>query len=141
VALRKNQKAELIGSIPLFGGCSKKELAAVASIADEIDLAEGATLVRQGDRGREAFVIVEGTTRVTRNGRKVTDLGAGDVVGEMALVTDLPRNATVTATSAVHLLVVTERAFRRLMRDMPALAITVLRTVARRTAENEKLAL
>jgi CRP/FNR family transcriptional regulator, cyclic AMP receptor protein len=139
VKLRKNEKVELIASIPLFSDCSKKEIGAVAAIADEIDAREGVALVTQGERGREAFVIVEGSARVVRNGRRVADLGPGDVVGEMALVTDLPRNATVTATSAVHLLVVTERSFKHLLRDMPSVALNVLRTVARRAAENQKL--
>jgi CRP/FNR family cyclic AMP-dependent transcriptional regulator len=140
VGLRKNQKAELIASVPLFADCSKKELAAIAAIADEADLREGTVLVTEGDRGREAFVLIEGSARVTRRGRKVADLGPGDVVGEMALVSDVPRNATVAAGSDVRVLVVTDRAFRQLMRDVPSLATSVLQTVARRAAENLKLA-
>jgi CRP/FNR family transcriptional regulator, cyclic AMP receptor protein len=141
VRLRKNQKLELIGSVPLFAGCSKKDVAAIATIADEIDIPAGTVIVKEGERGREFFVIVEGSTRVTRKGRKVADLGAGDIVGEMALVSDLPRNSTVTAATDLRLLVVIDRDFRRLLRDVPSIALSVLDTMARRTAENTKLGL
>ena len=70
--LHKDAKSELLKSVPLFAGCSKTELQKIASLADELDLGEGATLIREGERGREFIVIADGTVRVTRNGTALT---------------------------------------------------------------------
>ena len=97
MALRSNAKIELLKSVPLFAGCSKAELRRLASIADEIDLREGTVLTREGRIAHEFFVLIEGTVRVTKANRKVADLGSGDWLGEIALLTRAPRTATVTA--------------------------------------------
>jgi CRP-like cAMP-binding protein len=128
VRLRKNAKVELLQGVPLFASCSKAELERIASLADELDLAEGATLIREGERGREFLVVVDGTVRVTKRGRTVRELGSGDFIGEIALISDVPRTATVTATSPVRLLVVTDRAFRGLIEEMPSIATKVLQS-------------
>jgi CRP-like cAMP-binding protein len=130
--LHKDAKMELLKGVPLFAGCSKAELQRVASLADELDLAEGATLIREGERGREFIVVVDGTVRVTRKGKKIRDLGGGDFIGEIALVSDVPRTATVTATSPVRLLVVTDRAFRGLIEQTPSIATKVLQSLGER---------
>jgi CRP/FNR family transcriptional regulator, cyclic AMP receptor protein len=130
--LRKDTKVEFLQAVPLFTNCSKTELQRIASLADELDLADGATLIREGERGREFLVIVDGTVRVTRKGKKIRDLGAGDFIGEIALVSDVPRTATVTATSAVRLLVITDRAFRGLIEQMPSIATKVLQSLGER---------
>jgi CRP-like cAMP-binding protein len=130
--LHKDAKMDLLKRVPLFAGCSKAELQRVASLADELDLAEGATLIREVERGREFIVVVDGTVRVTRKGKKVRDLGAGDFIGEIALVSDVPRTATVTATSPVRLLVVTDRAFRALIEQTPSIATKVLQSLGER---------
>lgn len=132
MALRKDAKTKLLESVPLFAGCSKKELGEVALIADELDLKEGRTLITEGERGREFFVLVQGTARVTRGGRKVRELGPGSFFGEIALVSDVPRTATVVAASPVRVLVVTDRAFERLMQRVPSIAIKVLGALAER---------
>jgi CRP/FNR family transcriptional regulator, cyclic AMP receptor protein len=132
--LRKNAKTELISHVPLFAQCSRRELAEVASIADEIDLREGKELTREGAPGREFFVLVEGTAEVVKNGRKVNDLGAGDFFGEIALLHHSPRTATVTATSPVRALVVTERNFKRLLEEFPEIQRKVLLALAERLA-------
>lgn len=130
--LQKNKKVELLKAVPLFANCSKAELQRIASLADELDLAEGATLIREGERGREFLVVVGGNVRVTRRGRKLADLGAGDFIGEIALVSDVPRTATVTATSPVRLLVVTDREFRHLIEQVPSIATKVLQSLGER---------
>jgi len=132
MALRKNAKVELLGRVPLFAGCTKKELGEIALIADELDLREGATLIVEGSRGTEFFVLIDGTVRVTRRGRKLNDLGPGSHFGEIALISNVPRTATVVATSPVRVLVITDRAFDRLMRRVPSIAINVLATLAER---------
>jgi CRP/FNR family transcriptional regulator, cyclic AMP receptor protein len=132
--LRKNAKVELIKRVPLFAHCSKKELGLVAQIADEIDLAEGKTLMREGDRGREFFVLVEGNADVRRRNRKVNTLAKGDFFGEIALVSQRPRTATVTTTSPVRALVVTEQSFRSLLDRAPDVQRKVLQALADRVA-------
>lgn len=130
--LRRDAKLELLKGVPLFAKCSKADLRRIAALADEVDFDEGRTLIREGARGQEFFVVVEGSLRVTRNGRKVRELGAGDFVGEIALVADVPRTATVTASTPVHLLVLTDRGFRDLLHQAPSIATSVLQSVGER---------
>lgn len=130
--LRKDTKIELLRAVPLFASCSKAELQRIASLADELDVDEGATLIREGERGREFLVIVDGSVRVTKRGKKVRDLGAGAFIGEIALVSDVPRTATVTAITPVRLLAVTDRAFRGLIEEMPSIATKVLQSLGER---------
>lgn len=134
MGLRKNGKVDVIAKVPLFAGCSKAELNAVASIADELDLDEGATLIREGERGREFLIVVEGSVKVTKKGRRLAELGAGSFVGEIALIADVPRTATVVATSPVRLLVITDRGFQHLIRKMPSVAVKVLASLGKRLA-------
>ena len=136
--LGRNAKIELLKRVPLFSACSKAELRELARRADEIDLREGYVLMREGRPGREFVVLVEGTVRVTRNGKKLSDLGAGDWLGEIALLTNVPRTATVTATSPIRVLVVTDRAFRSVVETMPTIALKVLASVGDRLARDAK---
>ena len=130
--LHKDKKVELLSRVPLFAGCSKKELQQIAGIADEIDLRQGKVLTRQGAPGREFFVLLEGTVDVVRDGKKINELGAGEFFGELALISNIPRTATVTATSPIRALVVVDRDFRRLLKDDVSVAVKVLGTMAER---------
>ena len=121
-----NQKVNLIAKVPLFEQCSKKELEEVASVADEIDLGAGRALMTEGEPGREFFVILEGTADVTQGGEPVNSLESGDFFGEIALISQGPRTATVTTTSPVRALVVTDRSFRRLVEKSPEIERKVL---------------
>jgi CRP-like cAMP-binding protein len=132
VALRKNAKIELIKTVPLFSRCSKRELAAVAGLADELVMPAGRALATQGAPGREFVIIVDGTAEVSRDGKKINQLGAGDFLGEIALISGSPRTATVTTTSETRLLVLTDRAFRRLTADMPSTYESVSMALAER---------
>ena len=132
--LHRNEKVELIKRAPLFWNCTRRELQQIAQLADEIDLREGKEMTRQGERGREFFVLLEGDADVIKDGRTINTLGAGDFFGEIALVSDTPRTATVTATSPVRALVITDRAFRRLLKDQPEIQGKVLAAVAARLA-------
>jgi CRP/FNR family cyclic AMP-dependent transcriptional regulator len=132
--LRKNAKIELIRHVPLFSNCSKRELGEVAAIADELDLPAGKVLTREGDRGREFFVLIEGSADVRKGAKKLNTLGAGDFFGEIALVSRSPRTATVTATSPVRVLVVTDQAFRSLLGHQPGIQLKVLEALAARLA-------
>ena len=132
--LGHNSKIDLIKGVPLFASASKQELAEIASIADEIDLPEGKVLIQEGDTGREFFVLVEGTADVERGGGKIASIGAGDFFGEIALIAKTPRNATITTTSSVRALVITDRAFRQLLDHAPQIQIGVLTALAERLA-------
>src|SRR5215203_1798036 len=119
--LHKNAKIELLKSVPLFSRCTKKELGAIAAESDELFLPEGAELTKQGGHGREFMVIVDGSADVQRDGRRINQLGSGDFLGEIALLSDAPRTASVTTTSATRLLVLTDRAFARVTDEMPSI--------------------
>ena len=132
--LRGNRKIELIARVPLFAGCSKKELAKIAALADEIDLPAGSKLTREGKTGREFCVLVSGSADVRKGKRKLATLRDGDFFGEIALILNAPRSATVWATTPVRLLVVERRAFRHLMDELPSIQVKVLEALAARLA-------
>jgi CRP/FNR family transcriptional regulator, cyclic AMP receptor protein len=130
--LRKNSKIELFRRVPFFADCSKRELEEIALVADEMDFPAGKTLIKEGRPGREAFILVSGEVEVRRKGRRIAIRGGSEIFGEMALVTDQPRNATVTSVTPVHVLVVTDRAFRTVLQTTPSIAIKLLKSLAER---------
>ena len=132
--LGSDKKVELIRKVPLFSHLSRKQLAQIAKVADEIDLREGKEMTREGTTGREFFVILEGSADVRRRGRKINSLKPGDFFGEIALVTSVPRTATVAATSPVRALVVTDREFRHLLEESPDIKTRVMQAMAARLA-------
>ena len=132
--LGSNAKVDLLKSVPLFAGCTKSELKQLASSTDEVDLREGYLLMREGRPGREFFVLIDGDVRVTVKDKKVADLSGGDWFGEIALLTKVPRTATITAISDVRALVLTDRSFRRVVETMPSIALKVLASVGDRLA-------
>lgn len=138
MALRRDAKIELLKRVPLFAGCSKGELRELAKSADELDIREGTVLTREGRPGREFFVLIRGNANVTKKAKKIAELGAGDWFGEIALLTDSPRTATVTATSPSDVLVITDRRFRSVVETMPSIALKVLSCVGERLAHDAK---
>jgi CRP/FNR family transcriptional regulator, cyclic AMP receptor protein len=136
VPLRRDAKVELLKRTPLFAGCTKSELRELAKTADELDLREGTVLIREGRPGREFFVLIDGTAVVTKQGKKIAELGPGDWLGEIALITDSPRTATVTATSPLDVLVITDRRFRSVVETMPSIALKMLASVGERLASD-----
>lgn len=130
--LRKNAKIELIKGVPLFSSCSKKELEAIAAQADQLTVPKGKALTKEGQRGREFMIIVDGAAEVRKDGRRLNLLGSGDFLGEIALISGGPRTATVTTTSEANLLVLTDRAFTDLTKKMPSIQASVLKTLAER---------
>jgi CRP-like cAMP-binding protein len=130
--LRKESKVDLISHVPLFAKCSKRELRLIASLADEIDFDEGKVLIQEGRPGREFFVLVEGRVDVSRKGGSIDTMQSGDFFGEVALVSDAPRNATVTALTPIDVLVITDRDFRRLLAESPEIQRKVLVALADR---------
>jgi CRP/FNR family transcriptional regulator, cyclic AMP receptor protein len=135
--MRKDLKVELLRRVPLFERCSKRELREIAAIADEFQLAEDKDVLVQGSTGREFLIVVSGALAVRRNGTMVASLGAGDFVGEIALITGKPRNATVLTTEVTRLLVITQRDFERLLRDIPSIQSKVMQELAARLEPND----
>jgi CRP-like cAMP-binding protein len=132
VPLGKNDKIRLLQGTRLLAECTRAELTEVALSADEREAPAGARLTEEGRREREFFVVVEGVVAVRRGGRLLSELGPGDWFGEIAILTHKPRSATVTSSSPVRLLVLSDRAFRRVVETTPRIALKVLRSVAER---------
>jgi CRP-like cAMP-binding protein len=126
-------KIELLKQVPLFAGTSADELRQIASRMDEIDVPAGYTLTREGDRGREFVVLVEGSATVENDGRVIATLSDGDFLGEIALLLYTQRTATVRTTTPARLLVTTDRDFRTLVDDVPAFNRRVWSAAAART--------
>jgi CRP/FNR family transcriptional regulator, cyclic AMP receptor protein len=132
--LGKDGKIELLKKVPLFSKLNKHGLQDVAHIADELDLPNGKEMATEGDRGREFFVLLEGEAEVTRRGERINTMREGDFFGEIALVTKMPRTASVTATSDVRVLVITERDFDALLKKSPEVGRSVAEALAERVA-------
>ncbi|HSG12589.1 MAG TPA: cyclic nucleotide-binding domain-containing protein [Gaiellaceae bacterium] len=137
LGLRRDAKAKLISGVPLFAGLSKRELAQVSAIADELDFGSGKTLIREGDAGREFFILLEGSADVTLKGKVLATHGPGAFFGEVALMCDTPRIATVKTTSPSRALVITDRDFRTLVKTSPGIALKVLEAVGRRLPSDD----
>jgi CRP-like cAMP-binding protein len=134
VLVRKNTKHDLLRAVPLFSRCTRREIGELAGECDELSVPGGTQLTREGARGREFMVIVDGRAKVTKNGRTVNRLGPGDFLGEIALLADVPRTATVTTEAPTLLLVLTDRDFDRVAKRMPAVRTRLLTVLAERLA-------
>jgi len=132
--LGKDAKVELLKKVPLFSRLNKRGLQDVAHIADELDLPAGKEMATEGDRGREFFVLLDGEAEVTKGGERINTMKPGDFFGEIALVTKMPRTASVTATTDVNVLVITERDFDALLKKSPEVGRSVAEVLAERVA-------
>ncbi len=126
----KSAQIEHLQQVPLFSGCSKKDLQAIAKAGDEITMTAGTMVVDQGQMGREAFVILNGTVTVRRSGKKITQLTTGAVVGELSLLDHGPRTATVTCDTDCTLFVLDQRHFRGVLEANPSIAMKLLSALA-----------
>ncbi len=129
---------EHLSEISLFSALSKRDLQRIAKASNEVTREAGATLVDQGDVGREAFVIIEGTATVKRNGRKVGTLGPGNAIGELSLLDHGPRTATVTADTDITMLVLSAREFGGVLEEVPGLAHKLLAELSSRVRELDR---
>lgn len=132
--LSQNTKVEALRRVPLFEGLSKKELAELARATDELALGAGTVLCNEGALGHEFFVIVDGSVEVTKGGDRIATRGAGDFIGEIALLTRSRRTATVTATTPVRCFVLTDRAFRHVLDENRNVERKVMQALAERLA-------
>jgi CRP/FNR family transcriptional regulator, cyclic AMP receptor protein len=122
----------LLAQIPLFSALDQAQLARVASLARTADVPKGELLTREGEPGDDFFVIEKGKARVTLEGKKLAVLGPGEFFGEMALLDQGPRSATVTASSAMRLYVFGAEGFGQLLDGAPDVGKKILRGVAER---------
>lgn len=112
---RRMLHKDLLGRVPLLAALSPAEHARIAEALVPIAYTAGDTIIRQGDLGQEFFIIAEGQTEVLIAGKPVNSLGPGDFFGELALLTNEPRSATVMARTPVQCLVLSRADFNRLM--------------------------
>jgi CRP/FNR family cyclic AMP-dependent transcriptional regulator len=134
ISMGRDKFLQTLARVPLFSSCTKRQLQEIGTVATELDLPAGRVLARQGELGRELFIILDGTASVTRDGQHVATRTAGDVVGELAVISRHPRNATVVADTELHTLVLTHSGLDQLLDDIPGLAKHLLYEVSTRLA-------
>jgi CRP/FNR family transcriptional regulator, cyclic AMP receptor protein len=132
---RQDTKVEALKSAPLFQDLSRKELVELARVSEDLEVSPGKVLCKDGEIGHEFFVLVEGEVEVTRNGKRVATRGGGEFFGEIALLEQIPRTATVTAKTPLRFFVLASKSFRRLVDENPGVERKVLRALARRVVE------
>lgn len=137
--LRADARVDLLRGLPLFELCSKRDLRRIAAIAVEREVDEGSDLIREGEPADEFYVVVEGEVEIRRRSRRVTRLGHGSFVGEIALLSRSPRTATVTATTPLRVLAISGRDFVALLDTLPELWLKVARTLADRVDADEAM--
>jgi CRP-like cAMP-binding protein len=131
----RNVKIDLLREVALFNGCSKRELGEIARIADEIDFPEGKTLIRQGEPGKQCFVLIEGSVDVVKDGKKLPEhRGGSEIFGEIALLSGGPCTATVTTSTPVRALVIGPQQFQSVLERWPSIQRRVLHAMSERLA-------
>ena len=129
---------DALAHIDLFAGLDERDLQLLASVCRQREYSAGSTLFRQGDTGVGLYVITSGTVHITQAmdpDKAEVDLGTagpGNVLGEMSLLDDLPRSATVTAVTDVTALLLPVWEFRTSIRDHPDIALSLLSILSRR---------
>jgi CRP/FNR family transcriptional regulator, cyclic AMP receptor protein len=129
---RQDTKVEALAKAPLFEGLSKKELTQLARVTEDMQVEAGFVLCKEGQLGREFFVVMDGEVEISRRGSRMESRGGGDFFGEIALIADVPRTATVIAKTPLRFFVLTSRAFRQMLDDYPRTERKVLQAVAKR---------
>lgn len=141
MASKKDAYLEHLAKIPLFADCTKKELREIASAITDLKVEKGHVLMHEGGLADELFVIVSGTATVRRRGRKIATVGPGEVLGELTLLTNHRRMATVVADTDMELMVIDRRQFEPLLDDVPGLAKKLLKTVLTRLVDSIKMSM
>jgi CRP-like cAMP-binding protein len=132
MSTKHDKKIQSLAQVTLFHGCGRHELQELAKITTEVDVTAGHRLCKQGDTGREFFVVVDGEATVNIAGDDVANIGPGGFFGEMALLDGGPRVATVTAASDMHLLVLSRSEFLELLAEAPTVTRNILEGVGAR---------
>lgn len=130
---------EQLAAVPLFADLSKKELREVSSLATRLEFPAGKELTRQGEFGNEFIIVLEGEVEVRIDDEVIATRGPGEYFGEIALLDDVPRTATVVATTPVSAEVIGRREFASLMKDVPDLEKQISAVAEQRIAEDDQL--
>jgi CRP-like cAMP-binding protein len=133
----RDEKLDLLRRIPLFAGFGRREIERLGMLADEVAVPDGTVLIRQGDLGRDMMVLIAGNVVIERDGEQVNRLGPGDFFGEIALVNEGPRTASVTTDGPARLLVVSHTDFHSMMEEFPGIAAQIMHTLANRIRSTE----
>jgi CRP/FNR family cyclic AMP-dependent transcriptional regulator len=134
----RTDQVKLLAEVPIFEGLSKKELQAIAQSTKEVSHREGAVLAREGDTGVGFFLITDGTAKVSVGGRPRSRMGPGDFFGEISLIDQGPRTATVTAETPITTLGITAWVFKRLIEQNPSIASKMLKVMAQRLRQSSR---
>ncbi len=126
----KKAYVDHLRNVPLFQSLSQKDLEKIAKAGDEVTMPAGSLIIDQGQTGREAFVILSGTVGVKRNGKRMSTVGPGNIVGELSLLDHGPRTATVVCETDCTFLLLDQRRFLGVIEDVPAIAQKLLRSLA-----------
>ena len=130
-------KLDLLSEIPIFSACTQKELREIARLADRVSPLQGEVLAREGTPGREFFVIAQGKAKVVMGGEEIAVLGPGEFFGEMALLDQGPRSASVVAETPMTLYVIGSREFGELIDRVPYVTRQILRGLSNRLRSAE----
>jgi CRP-like cAMP-binding protein len=122
---------EILAGVPLFAGLSTRHLKRIRDIAEEARYMAGAPLVKQGDEGDSFFVILEGMAKVTAGKRTINQLLPGDHFGEISLLDDGPRTASVVSETPMRVLIIGRKPFLRLLEEETGIALALLESLAR----------
>jgi CRP/FNR family cyclic AMP-dependent transcriptional regulator len=136
---RKSAYLEHLARVPLFSDCSKAELDRLARRTTDITIEAGRAILKEGRTGFEFFVIVAGTAEVTRRGKRIAELGPGDFFGELALLDNAPRDATVTAVTPMEVIVLTRAEFNAALAEAPRMTRKLMTGMARRLRQLDEL--
>jgi CRP/FNR family transcriptional regulator len=131
----RRELASGLTAVPLFSGCSKRDLQIVARHTEVIEVPAGRPVIEEGGKGDAFFFILAGEATVQRRGRTVATLGPGRFFGELALLDPAPRDSTVIAASPLTVGVLGARVFRAIVRDVPNMSEKLLRGMAQRLRE------
>jgi CRP/FNR family cyclic AMP-dependent transcriptional regulator len=126
---------ERLAQIPLFAGLSKKDLQRISGLATRLEEPAGKVLTKEGQQGYEFIIVLEGEVEVRQGGQVIAKRGAGDYFGEIALLDNRPRTATVVATTPVVIEVIERREFLGLVAEVPEIGQAIMATMAQRLSE------
>ena len=130
------QEYELLRRVPFFAEIEPAKLKLLAFMSERVGFDDGKLLCRQGDPGDAAFLIIEGEVEIVLEGPAgpltVATIGANEIVAEMAILCDAPRNASVRAKGRVVALRISKEPFKRMVSEFPTMAVSIMRELAQR---------